>query len=97
MRKILIIGTACMALAGCGTSNVDGTISQVQATAQKICRFVPTVETVAKIMAGGSAIDTASSIANAICNAVTTLPLADGPGDRLPRVNGVVVKGKFVR
>lgn len=98
MRKILMAMTCCVLLSGCATGgNVDGTIAQIQATARSICSFVPTVETVAKILAGGTAIDTASGIANAICAAVTTRPLADGPGDGKPRVRGVIIKGQFVR
>lgn len=95
MKKLLLVG--CLALAGCQTAQMDQTISDVQRYTQLACSFVPTVETVAKVLAGGTVIDTASSIANAICTAMTTRPLADGPGDRLPRVNGIVIKGKFVK
>ena len=38
-----------------------------------------------------------ATVGNANCDAVTSVPLADGPGDHKPRVNGVIVKGKFIR
>jgi len=39
----------------------------------------------------------ASIVGGAVCDAVTNITLADGPGDRKPRVNGVVIKGSFVK
>lgn len=97
MKKLLLAFVLCIPLAACSTtSNVDDQISQVQSAARNICRFVPTVETVAKILSNSTFIDTAAGIASAICTAVTTKPLADGVGDPRPRVKGVVVKGKFV-
>lgn len=97
MKKVILALTCCLVLAACGTtSNIDNQVSQVQSAAKNICRFVPTVGTVAKILSNSTAIDTVAGIASAICSAVTTAPLADGPGDRLPRVKGVVVRGKFV-
>lgn len=95
--RILLIPAMLLALPGC--SNIPGTeakIKQVQDQALFYCRFLPTVSTVAAILSKSPIVNTASSIGSQICDAVTTLPLADGPGDRLPRVNGVVVRGKFV-
>lgn len=67
-----------------------------QTYAQKICGFVPTIASVIGIINSGFSADV-EIVANAVCNAVTSVPLADGPGDHLPRVNGVVVRGKFVK
>ena len=60
------------------------------------CGFVPTLETIAGILTASPFVPAAGAVADAICNAVTTIPFADGPGDHLPRVNNVVVKGYFV-
>lgn len=98
MKKLAIALACCALLSACATgSGTEDKIKEIQRYARLTCSFVPTVETVAKILAGGTLIDTTSSVATAICSAVTTAPLADGPGDRVPWVNGVVVKGKFVR
>lgn len=98
MRKLILSLVCCTALAACTTTGqVEDKIKEVQNYTRLACSFLPTVETVAKILAGGTVIDTASAVGNAICNAVTTAPLADGPGDRVPRVNGVVIKGRFVK
>lgn len=98
MRTTLILCTLALALAGCVTAGqIDANIKAVQEATRKGCSYVATVETVAKIFASGSGFATAASVAAAICTAVTTAPLADGPGDRIPRVNGVVIKGRYVR
>jgi hypothetical protein len=96
---LIAVGALCTALGACVTTeDVNSKITQVQDFTRIGCSFVPTVTTVAKILAAGNPIvDTASSVADAICAAVTTVPLADGPGDSRPRVNGVVVEGKFIR
>jgi len=91
-------------------ATIDSTVVKVQDTAatiqakakvaqgyaEQICGYRPVLASAIAIFNSGfsSSIDV---VANAICNAVTTLPLADGPGDRKPRVNGVVVKGAFVK
>lgn len=51
---------------------VTDAIKQVQTTAQQICSFVPTAQTVANVLAvfGVPGVDTATSIANQICSAV---------------------------
>jgi hypothetical protein len=99
MRLLPVLAAgSLLALAGCQTADVESKISAVQSGTRIACKFVPTVATVAKILAAGNPlVDSAKGVADAICNAVTTAPLADGPGDRTPRVNGVVVKGQFVR
>lgn len=98
MKKLFTIAFA-LALSGCVTAEqVEGKIDQVRSYTKIGCAFVPTVATVAKILAAGNPlIDTAKGVADAICTSVTTAPLADGPGDRIPRVNGIVVKGQFVK
>lgn len=104
---LAIVAAGALALAGCNAADVAGQINSgskavndkvetVRGIAKQVCAYVPTVATVISIFNSGFGGD-AAMVANAICNAVTTAPLADGPGDRVPRVNGVVIKGKFVR
>ena len=78
------------------TATVKEKAAAAQGYATQICAYLPTITSVVAIFNSGFASD-ARTVGNAVCNAVTTLPLADGPGDRKPRVNGVLVKGKFVR
>ncbi len=96
MKKLLLLGT--LALAGCaGISTPNGGIKDIQNAAASICRFVPAAKTVADILLSGSmAVTTTIGVATAICNAVTTAPLADG-GPRQAKVGGVVIRGRFVR
>lgn len=100
MKKLLLV--ACLALAGCNTTGdsaqVAATIAQVQSTTRQICSFVPTARTVFSILSafGVPGVSIAGDVATQICNAVTTAPLADG-GPRQAKVNGVVIRGRFVR
>lgn len=68
---------------------------QVQATTKGLCQFIPTIGTIAAIFSAGIGAGV-SAVASGICDAVTTAPLADG-GPRQAKVNGVVIRGKFVR
>lgn len=105
MRKILLASAIALSLSGCATTggnppDMNAIIAQIQQTTAQICSFVPTVETVAAIIAAGSgggatpAVVGVASIANAICAAVTK-PAAARRG--VPTVNGVPVNGSFVR
>lgn len=113
MRKLLLIAGMAASLAACTTApsptatNVANKITTTTATikekavvaqdyATKICGYLPTIASVISIFNSGFSVD-AAVVGGAICNAVTNIPLADGPGDHLPRVNGVVIKGKFVK
>lgn len=94
--RYAVIG-ACFLLAGCITpGEVSDRAKEIQTYTRTICKFVPTLESVAKIISGGT-LGSVTSIASDICLAVTTAPLADGPGDKRPYVNGVLVEGRFVR
>jgi hypothetical protein len=108
MRKFLAVTLSLSAsvLAGCAgqtgigstplTGDVLAKAKQVQAYAVTACKFEPYLASVVSIINAGAG-TTVGAVGDAVCNAVTTLPLADGPGDRKPRVAGVVVRGKFVR
>ncbi len=68
---------------------------QVQATTKGLCQYVPTLASLISLVSSGIG-GSAGAIGAAVCNAVTTAPLADG-GGRLAYVNGVRIHGKFVR
>jgi len=104
MRKILLVAplVAAFMLSGCattgGTSNTD-IIKQIREAAVAACGFLPTINTVAQILASGNPIvATASGVAGAICAAVANLPPAAARrGAAPPTVAGVVIHGRFVR
>jgi hypothetical protein len=90
--------------------NFGAVVSEVIADTQKICRFVPTAETVINIInAGGPLVGTSEQVANAICNAVNQpQPVAAAapggpPAAARPRLSaaaprtlyGVRIKGHF--
>lgn len=102
MKKLLVIPVV-LALGGCAgtvpsTGDINTKITEIQAVTRQICSFVPTAQTVARILSalGVPGISVVSDVAGQICAAVTTAPLADG-GPRQAKVNGVVIRGKFVR
>ncbi len=68
---------------------------QVQAETKGYCQYVPTLATLVSLFSSGVS-GTVSAIGKAICDTVTTAPLADG-GTRIAYVNGVRIHGKFVR
>jgi len=110
-----------VSLGGCATDPTTGAttidvaqITSIEAEVQKnaaiICGFVPTIGTVASVIAslvGGSAVTTlATQAANAICGAVTPAKAqAMRMGTRrlvvrrgtAPTVNGIPVEGYFIR
>lgn len=99
MRKLLLVGT--LAVAGCSTVPSTGTITErakeIQGYTKLACSFVPTIGTIAAILSSGASVPI-TTIANDICTAVTTAPLADG-GPRQAKVmynnKVVVIKGRF--
>lgn len=111
MKKLLIAGSLLLtplALAGCQTATELATnittatqttkekVKSVQGYAVALCGFLPTTAAIIGIFNSNFS-NSVATVGNAICNAVTSIPLADGPGDRKPRVNGVIVTGKFVK
>jgi hypothetical protein len=111
MRNVFFVCAAAFCLSGCAAfqSAVGGLngattsqlITDVETAAVSVCKFLPTAETVAGIIAVGSpALATASSIASAICAAVGpphTTGTASVRVATIPRVAGVLVHGQFVR
>lgn len=109
MKKFLIIGVMGLALVGCNqtaqevattittaTQTTTEKVKSVQGYAVSLCGYLPVASSIIAIFNSNYSSNVAV-VGNAICNAVTSIPLADGPGDRKPRVNGVVVKGTFVK
>lgn len=113
MRRfhLMIFAAAAFALGACATPSTDTPtgstpttsggidIEQVRSIATTVCGFVPTVSTVAGIIAsfaGAEAIvTTAGAIATQICAAVTPLRSAKRGAAR-PMLRGVPIHGRFV-
>lgn len=97
MKALIGIGLA-LALGGCAslpsTGDLTARAKQIQEYTRLACSFVPTVQTIASIINKGAG--DALSVANDICVAVTTAPLAEG-GKRRIVARGVRVRGNFVR
>ena len=97
MRKFLGL-LLFLGVAGCVTTqDINQSVAQVQSYTQTICKFVPTATVVAKILAAGTMVDTASGVAIGICDALSTAPLADGPGKPGAYYRGVRLEGKRVK
>lgn len=112
MKRILMIGMiagAAIGLAACNktasdiattiTTSVQDTktkVKSVQNYTVSLCSYLPAVASITALFNSNYSQNVAI-VGTAICNAVTSIPLADGPGDRKPRVNGIVIKGKFLR
>lgn len=105
MRKLAIAAALASALSFGGCATVPGgvgggtdTISQVQQIAATVCFFVPTAATIAGILAAGNpALQSASAIATAICNAITAPKMSSRRGAAAPRVGRVAVYGTYLR
>lgn len=102
MRNAVIVAimSGALWLSGCATTGtgptIDDLVAQIRQETAKICGFLPLATTVAEILAAGNpALLAASSVASAICQAVTSPGAARG--SRLPTVNGVAIRGQFLR
>ena len=113
MKKIIIAPLFALLLTGCAggigslipanvntaINNINSTVTEVQTIAQEVCKFVPATKTVTDLLSQFvSGFNTAQSIAQRICDAVapagvTARRARSGP----PVVNGVVIRGRFVR
>lgn len=94
MRRLVVLAVAMVALGACDKTTGKVDLSGAQQLAVQICGFLPTAQTVANIFATGSpALNTASEVAAAVCQAVNT-PRSAG---QKPVVAGVVVEGSRVK
>lgn len=109
MKKFILIGVLALTLAGCNqtaqdiatnittvTQTTKEKVKSVQGYTVSVCGYLPTAASIIAVFNSNYS-NAVAAVGGAICNVVTSIPLADGPGDRKPRVNGVVIKGKFVR
>ena len=105
IKRILVVGASVMVLSGCSTLSALGvsqaTIDEIQQASTDICGFLPTIETIAAILTGGSAL-VPSQVADLICKAVVPgSPTAMASKARTvppgTMVGKVKVEGKFVR
>lgn len=108
MKNILATVTlaGALGLGGCVTTGgftpeQEAQIAAVQAAAVQVCGFLPTVSTITQIVSSfvpgaGAGVAVGTQIAQAICGAVTAKGLKKGVAGT-PMVNGVAVKGQFVR
>ncbi len=92
----------CLALAlgGCMTTGqtslgLSPKVEETLKAVQTFCRFAPTVSSVIKLVNKYSAVTSALTIADDICLAVSSIPLAEG-GSRKIKVRGVVIKGRKI-
>jgi len=104
MRRIILAIMAAGLLAACDPVTVQeanqtaaSTIAaakKVQGYARTACSFEPTIASVISLFNASYGM-TLDAVAGAICNAATSIPLADG-GTRRIVVNGVRIKGKRI-
>ncbi len=104
MRKSILLFVLALLLSACDPVTVQqanqtaataiDAARKVQGYARTACAFEPTVASVLKLFntAYGMTLD---AVAGAICNAATSIPLADG-GTRRIIVNGVQIKGRRI-
>lgn len=104
MRNILaaLALTGAVTLGGCAGTlpvlqdpTVQNTITNIQSLTASVCGFLPAAETVAGILSTNPVVGTAEAIAETICGVVTKKGAQRGGAT--PSVNGVPVKGHFVR
>lgn len=104
LRKLMIgpVLAIALSLGACASGGGGGpipadTVSQIQATARQVCGFVPTVSTVASVIAtftgGGAIVDMVSQVANGICTAISAKGVRRGA---TPKYRGVVIRGDYV-
>lgn len=87
------------------STKYDALIAEIQKNTQFACSFLPTVGTVAALLktfsgAAAPTIDIAWDIANAVCKAVAQPGAAIGvkvAAKAAPKVNGVPIRGQYVK
>jgi hypothetical protein len=95
IKKRVVSALFAAGLVGCAPHN-EQIIEQVQADAKQACKFEPDAKPIVDLIPvfGG----VASSIADAICNAVNTTPLPAAPGAQVAvTVRGIPVTGVKVQ
>lgn len=96
MIRGAVLATALL-VAGCASiPRNDDVVQQVRDITVATCKFLPTVGTVLDILAGGQ-LSGPLAIAAAICQAVAPQAYAAPRRSTAPVVQGVKVRGRFVR
>jgi len=98
MRHLLFLPLLALLLSGCVGLTVgggSGSVKDIQNAVAQACNFLPTAQTIAALL--GKSIPV-PQIVTSVCNAVTTRPLAEGPGRaKAPKVAGVTIRGQFLK
>jgi len=97
-KKISIVAIAAafaLTLVACTPTQVTSKIAAVQEKVGAVCNFIPTVGTVAAILAGAPGA-TAVAVATAICAAVSNKSVSRDAQCK-GVVKGVCVQGRWVR
>ncbi len=105
LASICLSGCATVPGSGGGAILTAAYIAEIQATVRSACGYLPTANTIAQLFASSSRFANAIAIANAICSAMTppAPPLGIMSRSTAPRrvaaplVNGVRIRGQFVR
>jgi len=123
MRKFIAVfaaGAMALSLGACATNPATGVVgidqtqlanveAQIQQTAANVCQFVPTVASVAGVIAGfvsgGAVVDLVNQAAQSICSTVVSAPTVKATvGHRTVQrlaspvtVNGVAITGYFLK
>jgi hypothetical protein len=96
MKKVLLL-VGFLSMGGCTTTGAID-VTTIQQDAVLACGFLPTVGTVANIIAvGNPLLATAEAVAAAICAAVAPAKASGRLGAVAPQVNGVTIHGRFVQ
>jgi hypothetical protein len=108
MRNILLASAMALSLSACNETDVATVETQAQQAAMLACAFLPTIDTVAAIIATKNpAVTTGEQIGSAICAAVQNSPAgaiaSTAPAALLsptapspPVVLGVPIHGRFI-
>lgn len=107
MRKILLIIGSVLLMGAAGPAGCDDVAAALRARAIQICGYEPAAETIANLLAAGSTTQTIEGLARAICAAVAPgvgpapaagLRVSRAPmAKRAPMVNGVPIRGRFIK
>lgn len=97
LLRVVAVVMLTVAVSGCGSnSKFDEQVANIQSITVKTCKYLPTAATVAAILTSGNAVVTgATTIATAICSAVSAKQQA--LIDSCPMVNGICIQGEYVR
>jgi hypothetical protein len=95
MRHAALFLVLALSLSACREAAKDDVVAETQSLGAKICKFVPTAQTVLAILgAGRPELASGAAVAKAICDAISAQPKAQPGALAEPAVvAGVVVRG----